>query len=856
MSTDGLTAPGSSTYSSNTMYVGDGTWDSERNTFLLPNLMGFNFDTMRYNGMGNRFREMPGYKSIITGHGVVAAITFLAIVPAAIFMARFYHRNPRAALIWHIRLQVLTVLLTTAVFLLGYFAVGPGRSWTNPHHGIGLAVYVLVLVQALGGGLIHRLEKGKERFKIPLKLFIHQWLGRAIAILGFIQVALGLTLWGSPKVLFILYAVWGAILLFLYFVLTYRNLSIGPFVESDGTYISDYRSELTEDRRSRRSHGRGRRLGALAAAGAAGAGLAAHRSRSRRRSHETGDEQTILSSRRDSHHHHRPHHYDSYADEKFTEDGHDPHSHTWRDRMLGAGAGIGLLAALKGLFGKKRGPQSDVSGYSHPVGGPHSVTQTDLSRLEEGRVPASPQSSRNDRYRRNQESEVTPGQVVTESAMTGSPVRRSYMNRRRSGASVSSWDSRGESFESSRDDYPHEPIHDDGHGWRNAIGAVGILAFLKHKLGRGGRKEEDERVAEMRRQELENEKLARSSSQRRKFGDGLSTPTRPGREVSEGESSLDFKTGNPELARPPAFGRPQPSTIPTGNIPPLGSRISTVGEGSHPATGFPPQPHDPLPMPLGAPFGRRDSSGSEAYMSPGGREHHRHHLGHDAALAGAGAAAGAAAARHKQGRRPSVDTDMTSHTPVSVKVKMHNDGRHVTLRRLNTEEAAAEREARKRDRPSRRRNSSLSSLSGEGDERWRRVEERERAQAAEPEAPPQLQPQRPVSPISPPFSPPYSQPSTMYSPPVTSPGRHPLGSPTGPPPVPSHGMSPSKVDYHGLSPPPFGSGLGSGLGSPSGTYTDTEGGASNYDTNRRRRRAERAQARLARGEGGSRVEFT
>lgn len=32
------------------MYVGDGTWDSTRNTFLLPNLMGLNFETMRYNG--------------------------------------------------------------------------------------------------------------------------------------------------------------------------------------------------------------------------------------------------------------------------------------------------------------------------------------------------------------------------------------------------------------------------------------------------------------------------------------------------------------------------------------------------------------------------------------------------------------------------------------------------------------------------------------------------------------------------------------------------------------------------------------------------------------------------------------
>lgn len=50
MSTDNLAPPGSSQYSSGTMYVGDGTWDSDRNTFLLPNLMGLNFDTMRYNG--------------------------------------------------------------------------------------------------------------------------------------------------------------------------------------------------------------------------------------------------------------------------------------------------------------------------------------------------------------------------------------------------------------------------------------------------------------------------------------------------------------------------------------------------------------------------------------------------------------------------------------------------------------------------------------------------------------------------------------------------------------------------------------------------------------------------------------
>jgi hypothetical protein len=45
-----LAPAGSSTYSSNTLQVGDGTWDRGRNSFLLPNLMGVNFDTMRYNG--------------------------------------------------------------------------------------------------------------------------------------------------------------------------------------------------------------------------------------------------------------------------------------------------------------------------------------------------------------------------------------------------------------------------------------------------------------------------------------------------------------------------------------------------------------------------------------------------------------------------------------------------------------------------------------------------------------------------------------------------------------------------------------------------------------------------------------
>ena len=53
----GLSAPGSGAYQSDTMYVGDGTWDSQRNTFLLPNLQGLNLATTQYNGMYRRPRS-------------------------------------------------------------------------------------------------------------------------------------------------------------------------------------------------------------------------------------------------------------------------------------------------------------------------------------------------------------------------------------------------------------------------------------------------------------------------------------------------------------------------------------------------------------------------------------------------------------------------------------------------------------------------------------------------------------------------------------------------------------------------------------------------------------------------------
>ncbi|KAF3045413.1 hypothetical protein E8E12_000323 [Didymella heteroderae] len=704
MSDQGLSPPGSSVYSSDSMYVGDGTWDSERNTFLLPNLMGVNFDTMRYNGMGNRFRNMAGYKPLITAHGILAAITFLFVVPGAIFMARFYHRNPRLALRVHIWLQIMTLLLATALIVLGFQAVGLERSLTNPHHGVGVALYTLVVVQVLGGSIIHRLEKGKERFKVPLKLILHQWFGRVVLLLGIAQIPLGLTL----------------------YVLSSRPDSRSRVTQSQFTesYLSD---EKYNDRRK---------------------------------------------------------------------------ASTWKDKLLGVGAAAGGIFAIKSLFGKKdkrrayteTSTGSDVS-YGRPLG-QSEVTQTDLSRLEEGRAPDSP--ARNQDWRRVEEREAAQAAAMGVSPMRGHRPARS-------GGSIDSFDSR-----TSFNDHPDSrPLREESsYGVKDGVMTLGVIGFLKHTWTKRKNRKEDARIEEMRQQDIEEEKLARANSSRRRFtGDGA-----PPRRHNGPPSTIYSETEISGMT--PSVGRPH-----GGVPPPMPPMTSSAGPSVL-------RPTDNTVL---------SDSGSEAYVSPGGRPHRRHRNSAGVAALAGGAAAAAASSGSPSRRRNSHDESIVS-PPVSVKVKMHNDGRHVTLRRLNEEEAAAEREARRKERQRRNRNGSMSSLSQLDGDRWRRTEALEAQQAAE-------MAQTQAVPPPPSAGAPLQMPEPYIPPP-----------PPGPPP--NFGNNQRPQTQTDLPPPPPIPHDASILSSPQGTQVyGTETDVSNYDSNRRRRRAERAQAKQARS-GGSRVEFS
>jgi hypothetical protein len=141
--------------------------------YVAAVITSFLYLTNRLTGMGNRFRDMPHYHTLIVAHGVIATIVFLGLVPLSILLVRYYSlRNPYQAFRYHVWCQVLTLFLSTVVFVLGWFAVGPNRSLTNPHHGIGLAIYVIVIFQVFWGWLVHKIERNKKRFHVPLKLVV------------------------------------------------------------------------------------------------------------------------------------------------------------------------------------------------------------------------------------------------------------------------------------------------------------------------------------------------------------------------------------------------------------------------------------------------------------------------------------------------------------------------------------------------------------------------------------------------------------------------------------------------------------------------------------------------------------
>lgn len=932
--TDNLAPPGSSQYSSNTMFVGDGTWDSTRNSFLLPNLQGLNFETMRYNGMGNRFAGLPEYHHLILGHGVLAAITFIGIVPLAIFLAKYGSDWPggRVSFKLHVYLQILTVFLSTVILVLGWFAVGPERSLTNPHHGIGVAIYTLILVQFLYGSLMYRHERKRTEppQKLPLPVYIHRLIGRSTALLAFVQIGLGLTLYGSPKVLFILYALAGFFLLFMYLALEYYYKGGRPGREQPEFY-SDYGTDISGSaapppRRRKEGHHWGRDL--LAAGGVFGAyEWWKHRRERKREEREEKYEDSNYDSGRPppaagpppvggpppSGGYGPPPHggyppqgpppvgyppgggpppgpgygpppvragaiprrnsrlsRESWEDEKYSE----PQQHTWRNRILGATGAFAAYEGAKSLFGRRRRRDSYSSdGYDSRLGPDQNhVSRADVSRVEAGEAPMSPDTPR-----------VNMGGVQPMTP-TMTPSRPPRGNRQG-----------GEAYESqmSFDDGQSRPMGEGDGTLRDSIAILGpIQGFREWNRQRRARRQAD-RDETIRRQELESEEAfnrrnsnryprPQDANQRRPSMSGtlMTGPSAaPDPNVPDSRSNLRPDTSHPPL--PAAAGAINSNS----------QQFSTSRQNITTAEGYsiPPPPPGPPPNAV-RPDGYSPPQFGSAQMPEGAVQPDPSRLvsdntaanessayGRDPPSSGfattAGTSSGAAAtvaaaaaardtdsnmspsraqgSRNRLHKRGSVTSGSVSQLnsgvagpsgtqgqgqgqnlnspPVSVRVT--NDGQNWTFQRLNEEQAAAERAARRQQRRDRRRRgSSLSS-------------------GVEDEAPPGRYRRN-----NGPMRPSNTQPITNIPPPPA------MSSSAGasqrreselnlppPPPVPQHSVSPQSGQ--GASPPGAPPINESAYGSPGDAGTGTE---SAFDSNRKRRRAERA--RLA-AQQKNRVEF-
>jgi Eukaryotic cytochrome b561 len=753
--------------------------------------------------MGNRFASLDEYHVLIQGHGILAAITFLFVLPASIMIVRFRDRNPGWGQRIHVYLNILAIFLVTIVFILGWFAVGPSRSLTNPHHGIGLTIYVLMLVQLIGGAWVRRRLRRTQSRRVTVNLMLHQWLGRAIALLGIVQVPLGLTLYGSPQFTFVLYTLWMTFLLVLYFILSYRAAP-----DRDSMRFSTVQEESVVQ--ETKSGGIGRFI--LPAAAAAGiAGLIA-----RRRSKRESRDPEVISSRRAS----RP---GSYVEEveKYSEDGRERHG--LMDRLFTVAGVVGAGALAKSWWDRRQRRNRDEEAYSAVA----TDTPSRRRRRHDDQSVMSEESIDVRRDRRHGSILPGPGDPLAAAAAISAaqsrpvtprpgpppvvpPVGRPVGHGRHD--SFSSYDSRASPRRGGRDGR-------EDHAVRNTIlGGIGLGWLAKRYKDRKDRQER-ERIEAIRAQEAEDERILETERRTGKFpprftGDG--TPRRShGRvtEVTDSDISSDLTASTIEPRRGGAMPPLAAGAIPAAAAAAAGAAGAGIAQSRsrHDITEpVPPPPREPREW---------QESGSDVYNSPGGREHRRHHSnrGREAEAAVAGAALGVAAAEEERRRRErSRGQQGVASPPVSVKVKVMPD-RGVTLRRLTEEEAAADRAAR-RDQ-SRRRGDSVSSLSAAdtaaSNRRYRR-DESARREAAEIAAEKQVEAGSSRRPLSPPR-------------PAFAAGRQPKDSSyfSGPVPPP-----PESLESHGTW---------SGM-SPSGTGPV---GAEDPAERRRRRRLERNQRQAA-----------
>lgn len=623
---------------------------------------------MRYNGMGNRFSTMPRYHAIIKAHAIIAVIAFLVLLPFSVMFARFYSKVPGRGVRMHIYLNILVLGLATVVFILGFMAVGPERSLTNPHHGIGVAIYVMLIWQTIVGNWIRKKFKKKGYRRPPIKLMLHQWVGRAAAILGVVQVPLGLVLYGSPKWTFVLYSIWMTFLLLFYFINQYKS-----YKYMDDGYGG--RDGIVIEEKEKKSGG----LGKLVAPLLAGAGAVFLAKKVKGDKHDDRHTDVISSrhgSRRGSH--------SSFTEESIEERREKKSGGFMSKLMTGAAIGAAGIFASKYL-NKKKDRDVEASEYT-------SVTQdtphrrpskhprpaySDYTTTTEDSLDA---EARRD-ARRGQNLLPAAGGAAAAAAAISAAERPDRRPRTPPPAkSPKTRITRKDSYDSYSDsNSPSRRVEKSNTGRNAVIGALG-LGWLGKKLN--DRKNERDRIRDEELRRREEEDRRRYGGGRRYTGDGHRPRRDDMTEYTESDFTSDYTSVHP---------RPGTATTATGVT---GGPMPPLNAGRPGQSGRIHEIVEPIPMPSGPPRDSYQEHLDDSLLSR--RRSSRDRRAAEAAAATAGAAlAEAEAERRRRSREGSRYRSRSGSRPAAA-VKVRVGDQDVTVQRL-TKEQTAERERMRRN---------------------------------------------------------------------------------------------------------------------------------------------------------------
>ncbi|BGP54871.1 hypothetical protein JCM8202_003380 [Rhodotorula sphaerocarpa] len=144
-------------------------------------------------------------RSIVIAHAVLGSVAFLILSPAAVLTARF-GRDRIPWLLPHWVLNSLSVACVIATFGLGAYATGNG--FHDTHTRLGLALFILVIIQATLGVVGHRtkrtrLTSSRPSFKpyspevdrpgFPFVRLFHVLIGLTTIGLGYWQIETGIS---------------------------------------------------------------------------------------------------------------------------------------------------------------------------------------------------------------------------------------------------------------------------------------------------------------------------------------------------------------------------------------------------------------------------------------------------------------------------------------------------------------------------------------------------------------------------------------------------------------------------------------------------------------------------------------